>query len=856
MSIQQLMLGTGAVADPVGLEDVFKIHNYLGTASSKTIANGIDLSTGNDGLVWIKSRTGSTGSNVSDHMLFSKELVDSGTNLYLATNRKAAWNYDNNGLTSFNNNGFSLGSGTRANNSGTEYASWTFKKQKYFFTTKEYTGNGSADHDISHDLGCRPGAILIKTKSTLEDWVFWHCGMSDQKSKYMILDDSGMKTSTTVFSNTAPTSSKFTVGANDLTNKNSTTYIAYIFGGTDSDAAGAVSVDFAYSGTQNLEIPSSSDFNYGTGDFTWECWAKFNRISDTSYIIDHGTSNNQGTLHVHGSRLRYLNPTTGTGSNLYYSPIMKEGKWYHIAASRSSGTTKTFLDGVQIQSESDTHNYPTQKLWVGARPGGDIGCNGSISNLRIIKGTALYTGNFTPPTGPLTNVTNTVLLCCNNESETGSTVTPGTIQKNGSPIPSSIGPFEDTSQHVFGKNKDQPIIKCGSMQGYNARAELGFQPQFVLYKDEGGSGYELWDNFRGGLSYRADGGQGLLSAHLDSIESTGGGIKADHRGFNRGQAGVKMLYIAIAAPNGKNQKEITDATKVFGIDEVGVNSGRPSWVSTGFTPDFATLKDFNGTTYDWFTSARQYPNKYWQLSDNVAVGSAESTAYNWNYTGGFGYYGSAASDSVGAYMWKNWEGFQCISYDGDGENRELKHDLGRVPQMIWIKNTKTAESWAVYHEQLGNNMAMKLNTNDQQFSNNNWWNSTTPTAEHIYLGGTNPANVNQSGQTYIAMLFASVPKISAVSGYNGTSSGMMQFTSLDFSPRFLMVKRGNGTGNWCVFDTTRGFGNGDDKESFFNDPVAQNTVDVGNPLSNGFELYNGDSDRNVQSANYIFYAHA
>ena len=50
--------------------------------------------------------------------------------------------------------------------------------------------------------------------------------------------------------------------------------------------------------------------------------------------------------------------------------------------------------------------------------------NGRISNLRLVKGTAVYTSSFKPTYEPLTNITNTKLLCCNNSSTTGSTVAP------------------------------------------------------------------------------------------------------------------------------------------------------------------------------------------------------------------------------------------------------------------------------------------------------------------------------------------------------------------------------------------------------------------------------------------------
>ena len=65
-----------------------------------------------------------------------------------------------------------------------------------------------------------------------------------------------------------------------------------------------------------------------------------------------------------------------------------------------------------------------------------------LSNIHVIKGTALYTSNFTPSTSPLTAVTNTKLLCCQSEtSQTTAAVTPGTITANGNAAVSSFDPF-------------------------------------------------------------------------------------------------------------------------------------------------------------------------------------------------------------------------------------------------------------------------------------------------------------------------------------------------------------------------------------------------------------------------------
>jgi len=98
--------------------------------------------------------------------------------------------------------------------------------------------------------------------------------------------------------------------------------------------------------------------------------------------------------------------------------------------------------------------------------------NGFISNARVVKGTALYTANFTPPSAPLTDVTNTKLLCCqSNTSAIAAAVTPGTITANGNASATNFNPFTDDINAVMGQETGyatlNPLMTNGTLTDGN-----------------------------------------------------------------------------------------------------------------------------------------------------------------------------------------------------------------------------------------------------------------------------------------------------------------------------------------------------------------------------------------------------
>jgi hypothetical protein len=216
------------------IEDVFSTYLYTGNGSTQTITNGIDLS-GKGGMVWIKDRAISSAQGLFNTV--------SGATKYVQASSSTSENTDATTLTSFNSNGFSLGSNGNFNTNASPIASWTFRKQPKFFDVLTYTGNG-ANRTISHNLGSVPGCILIKCTSNVgTSWGVYHRSLAN--TEYLVLNTTAAKaTNAAYWNSTTPTSTVFSLGTNSNVNANNFTYVAYLFA---HNAGG-----FGLTGTDNV----------------------------------------------------------------------------------------------------------------------------------------------------------------------------------------------------------------------------------------------------------------------------------------------------------------------------------------------------------------------------------------------------------------------------------------------------------------------------------------------------------------------------------------------------------------------------------------------------------------------------
>ncbi len=161
-----------------------------------------------------------------------------------------------------------------------------------------------------------------------------------------------------------------------------------------------------------LSAPNNAAFAWGTGSLTVECW--FYLTATAQYQVFLSTRTNAGVV---GS---FLGIETGTSQPVWYnnnasvalsSVSAALNTWNHVAFVRNGTTSTIYLNGVSVASGTDNNNYAAGNGNVGYdTQDNNWAFNGYISNLRAVKGSAVYTSTFTPPSAPLTAISNTSLL--------------------------------------------------------------------------------------------------------------------------------------------------------------------------------------------------------------------------------------------------------------------------------------------------------------------------------------------------------------------------------------------------------------------------------------------------------------
>ena len=362
-----------------------------------------------------------------------------------------------------------------------------------------------------------------------------------------------------------------------------------------------------------VQLASTNALAYGTGDFTMECWLYLIAApgSDAGIMEARPSSTNGAycSLLLNSSRQPFVYINTDvriTGAAL------KLCEWTHISYSRISGVGTLYINGIRSGSTySDSTTYIASPMTIGQHNFGGSGINGYICNARIVNGTGVYTANTTPPSAPLTAITNTKLLTLQNRKP----------HNNKSFQDKSRNKFLFTSYNEITQSSFSPYGPFGWSNYFNGSSGIRFADNAAFQFGTSAFTVEGWFNVPSTPSNDAtiiskwvaanDGNSSWMvdfqSSNLSAAISIGGSVTRitgtggitlgtwNHFALVRsGSPGTLSLFlngsrIATATPTGS----LVDDSNPVGI---GVRGGTDSYYLTGYV---SNIRVVNGTAlYD------------------------------------------------------------------------------------------------------------------------------------------------------------------------------------------------------------------------------------------------------------------
>ncbi|MFH1365905.1 MAG: hypothetical protein ABIG99_00720 [Patescibacteria group bacterium] len=472
-------------------------------------------------------------------------------------------------------------------------------------------------------------------------------------------------------------------------------------------------------------------------------------------------------------------------------------------------------------------------------------------------------------------------------NQTAAEATLGHITVSGTTLTLEDGVIADGTYIVYAWAHDDGadgLIQCGSYVGNSASQSvtLGWEPQYLLVKNSiGGTGsWQINDNMRG-LVNQDEKIQGYLLANSSNAEgdyTTAGkdALYGTATGFymnitaNSQYNTDTRTYIYCAIRRGPMRLP-TSGTQVYNAIARTGTGAAATVTGVGFPPDLyigQTRILFNGgifvdrlrgaipTLNTHLTGAEDTSSTDDILAftmDGVSIGAGTGNRIiNHN---GYDYI---------YWFFRRYPGvFDEVAYTGDGSSvREISHSLGVAPTMIIVKRRDSTGSWYVYSPPgltwtygygVLDGTAAYVNTG----YDNAAFSSTVHSSSTFTLGnGSRVTYTNTDGATYVAYLFATKAGISKVGSYTGNGSSQTINAGFTGGAKFILIKRTDSTGDWYVWDSTRGIVAGNDPHLSLNTISAEVTDDDSiDPADSGFIVNEVAATHiNVTDATYIYLA--
>jgi hypothetical protein len=898
MSTRDLMMAAAGSSTSSGLyvDDVFSTYVRTGTGAAASINNGIDLST-NGGLVISKGRSAATDWAWYDTVRgATKDLASNGT---AAQTTQAA------GLTTFNSNGYSIGSLAKINTSGSTYVDYTFRKQAKFFDVVTYTGDGTTNLTVPHSLGAVPGMIIIKKINNISNW----STIVNLNTSYYSTTGPGQGgvagSPATPNINNGGDATGFGCGGGGAGYYGGNGGNGFIGGGGGGaagysgsqfgGAGGSGSVLINYNSTTVI-FTSGTSWTVPSGVTSIKVWA----IGAGGGGAGCGSTDTSAGGGGGAGGIAVKTWTVSPGNTITFTVGSAGSGGSNANNGNAGGSTSVTFGGLTITGNgggAGQYNSGTAALGGtavngntniqggnGGAAAGDLGGagGGAIGGTAGASGATNGTGASGAQSLNISGLFAAVSLVMTNLSELYLNLSSGAVPAS-SVLSSGISTITVSSNsntlnhsyvaYLFAHDTSSDgIIQCGSYTGNGSTSgpvvTLGWEPQYVMIK--GTSSARDWyvvDTVRG---MTIDATDAVLSPNLIGTEAQPTILSPTSTGFQLNTVGSPnqnnevFVYMAIRRPN----KPPTSGTQVFSPISYNGNSGTNSiGPTTTVAPDLFWTKWRAGTpgnsSHNIWDRLRGVNYRLFSNSpygeENAPINSFDMNGVSLN-----GSYGNTSGTSyMGLFFRRAMGVFDIVCYTGTGTGRAIAHNLGVAPELMIIKGRNDATGnmfWSVFNTTIGNDYLLKLNdTSARTAVGFEWWTQDgvtrkSPDASNFYINTA--IQINQTSEKFVAYLFATLAGVSKVGSYTGNGTSQTINCGFSTGARFVMIKRTNSTGDWYVWDTARGIVAANDPHLSLNTTVAEVTTDDSvDPAASGFIVNQvAATNINVNAATYIYLA--
>ena len=548
---------------------------------------------------------------------------------------------------------------------------------------------------------------------------------------------------------------------------------------TDSHKTNGRSVNLLNGGGYR-NATASADFAYGTGDYCIELWVK-------------RTANRDGRIFTHSDNYLNLdmNAAGGLGTYRVGATGAPDGSiplntWVHVAVTKSSNTVRIFVGGVLQTTGTYTTSYSTNRNFhVGISNGFNNGSfPGLIGDVRVYKGSAKYTSNFTPPT-TFTSETNVVFLTSFDSSSAFRTGTLSTQVVN---------------KHVmvWGKNR--------SNGNYHAISDTLRGGQYALFSNNTEAQRTSALKYIKMLTT-----SGIILGSEGDINSAG-----DLMVSWAFRQAPKFFDVVTYTGNGAASKVVSHS--------LGVSPGMVIVKKTSATGNWCTFFNFTGGNIAsndilYLNRTDAFGNFADAFYANASTFTVPNTAEDNNAVG------MALNDTGATYVAylfahdTSTDGLiQCGSYTGNGSTTGPEINLGWEPQYVLVKPADLTGDWFIFDNMRGIangavDARLIANTSDAESLANNYL-SVTATGFQITNNGV---SINSSGATYIYMAIRRGPMRTPTDGTKvfkpvaaTLSAGTTRTIGFPLDTTIFKPRTADYAGvNWGVYDRLRGYADAD-----------------------------------------------